>query len=249
MKIQKILISQQPVAGECNRYKEIEEKYKVKVEFKPFIQIEPITPREFRQQHININDFEGVIFCSKNNVDHFFKICDELKITVGDNVKYFCINENIAYYLQKYIVYRKRKVFFGNNSFESIYDAFIKFKDIKYLLPITEPHSSSVTDILYEYKLDITKLVISKTVFSNLKDINLNEYQILILFTSAGVQSLFENFPEFKQNNMIIGTSGNKTYEAATRAGLKVEIKAPTQEFPSILSALDAFMKKYTKKK
>ena len=224
-------------------------KYNVKIDFKPFIQVEPLSPREFRQQHINILDYNAIVFTSKLHIDNFFKMCEELKITVPDTMKYFCINETTAFYLQKYIVYRKRKVFYGNNQLENMKEAFLKNKDCKYLVPVTEPHKSSTLEALKNFNLNFTTAVFSRTISNNMKDVNLNDYQIIVFFTPAGIKSLFENFPDFKQGDIVIGASGTLTAQAAREAGLKVQIESPTKEFSSINAALEAFIKKSLKEK
>ncbi|MGQ9847394.1 MAG: uroporphyrinogen-III synthase [Bacteroidales bacterium] len=249
MKIQKILISQPQPQNDKSPYSELINKYNLKIDFKPFIQVEPISPREFRQQHINIADYDAVVFTSKMHVDNFFKMSEEMKVVIPETMKYFCINESTAFYLQKYVVFRKRKIFYGNNSFEDLKDAFLKNKDSKYIVPITEPHKASTLDVLSAFNLNYTTAVFSRTVSSNMKDINLNDYQIIVFFTPAGINSLFENFPDFKQNNIIIGTSGSVTAQYAREKGLDVQIESPTKEFPSITAALDAFIKKHLKQK
>ncbi len=249
MKIQKILISQPQPSTEKTPYSELISKYNVKIDFKPFIHVEPISPREFRQQHINILDFSAIVFTSKLHVDNFFKMCEELRVTVPETMKYFCINEATAFYLQKYVVFRKRKIFYGNNQLDDMKDYFIKNKDCNYLVPITEPHKASTLEILNKLNLKHTTAVFSRTISSNMKDVNLNDYQIIVFFTPAGIKSLFDNFPDFKQGDIIIGTSGQLTAQAAKEAGLIVQIESPTKEFTSITAALDAFIKNTLKKK
>lgn len=249
MKIQRILVSQPQPQSEKSPYSDLIAKYNVKIDFNPFIQIEPLTAREYRQQHINFLEFDAVIFTSKLHVDNFFKMSEELRITIPETMKYYCINEAIAFYLQKYVVFRKRKIFFGNNTFEDLKDAFNKNKNSNYLIPITEPHKASTLDVLNKFKLKYIVSTFSRTISSDMKGVNLHDYQVIIFFTPTGIKSLFENFPDFKQENLFIGTSGTTTAQAANEAGLTVQIESPSKEFPSITAALDAFIKKCIKEK
>ncbi len=249
LKIQKILISQPQPQNDKSPYAELINKYNVKIDFKPFIHVEPISPREFRQQHVNIADFNAVILTSKMHVDNFFKMSEEMRVVIPETMKYFCINEATAFYLQKYVVFRKRKIFYGNNNFDDLKDYFLKNKDANYIVPITEPHKASTLDALTKFNLNYTTAVFSRTVSSNMKDVNLNDYQIIVFFTPAGINSLFENFPDFKQNEIVIGTSGIVTAQIAREKGLEVLIESPTKEFPSITAAIDAYIKKCLKQK
>lgn len=224
-------------------------KYNVKIDFKPFIQVVPITPHEFRQQHINLTDFNAIIFTSKLHVDNLFKMSEEMRVTIPKTTKYFCINESIAYYLQKYVEFRKRRILYGNNSFDNLKEAFLRNKDANFLIPITEPHNSSTLDSINKFNIKYKTCVLSRTISCSMQDLNLNDYQIIIFFTPAGINSLFENFPDFKQGEIIIGTSGTQTAIAAKERGLNVHIKSPTKEFPSITSAIEAFIKKSLKQK
>jgi uroporphyrinogen-III synthase len=176
-------------------------------------------------------------------------MCEELRVTMPETMKYFCINETTAFYLQKYVVFRKRKIFYGNNKLEDMKDYFLKNKDCCYLVPVTEPHNASTLESLNKFNLKYKTAVFSRTVSNNMKDVNLNDYQIIVFFTPAGIKSLFENFPNFEQGNIIIGTSGAQTAQAAREAGLNVQIEASTKEFASITAALDAFIKKSQKEK
>lgn len=249
MKIQRILISQPAPTTEKSPYTELVNKYNVKIDFKPFIQVEPLTTREFRQQHINFSDYNAIVFTSKLHIDNFFKMCEELRVNMPETMKYFCINEATAFYLQKYVVFRKRKIFYGNNQLEDLKDYFLKNKDCHYLVPVTEPHKASTLESLNKFQLKYKTAVFSRTVSNNMKDVNLNDYQIIVFFTPAGIKSLFENFPDFKQGDIIIGTSGVLTAQAAREAGINVQIESPTKEFSSINAALDAFLKKCQKEK
>lgn len=249
LKIQRILISQPSPTTEKSPYTELTNKYNVKIDFKPFIQVEPLTPREFRQQHINFCEYSAVVFTSKLHVDNFFKMCEELRVTIPETMKYFCINEATAFYLQKYVVFRKRKIFYANNQLEDMKDYFLKNKDCCYLVPVTEPHKASTLEALNKFGLKFKTATLSRTISNNMKDVNLYDYQIIVFFTPAGIKSLFENFPDFKQDNIIIGTSGTLTAQAAREAGLNVLIESPTKEFSSINAALDAFLKRCQKEK
>lgn len=249
LKIQKILISQPQPQGEKSPYSELISKHNVKIDFKPFIHVEPISPREFRQQHINMADFNAVILTSKLHVDNFFKMSEEMRVTIPETMKYFCINEATAFYLQKYVVFRKRKIFYGNNNFDDLKDAFLKNKDANFLIPITEPHKASTLDSLIKFNIKFTTAIFSRTVSSDMRNVNMADYQIIVFFTPAGVNSLYENFPDFKQGEIIIGTSGSMTAQTAREHGLEIQIESPTKEFPSITAAIDAFIKKCLKQK
>ena len=234
MKIKKILVSQPKPTTEKSPYFDLAEEFGLKLEFKSFIKVEGVTAKEFRQERINILDFTGIVFTSRTAIDHFFRICTEMRVTVPDTMKYFCISEAIAFYLQKYIVYRKRKIFYGDKKVEDMTKILLKHK--------TE-------NFLDELHLKYTKSVFYKTVSSDVASEipDLKEYDILAFYTPAGIKSLFHNYPNFEQGSTIIAAFGEATAEAVEEAGLRLDIKAPTEKAPSMTMALEQFIKAYNK--
>jgi len=249
LKIKKIVISQPEPLNEKSPYMEITQKYGVHLDFRPFIHVEGVTSKEFRQQKINILDHTAVIFTSKTAIDHFFRICEEIRVNVPETMKYFCITESIAHYLQKYIVYRKRKIFFGNNTFQDLLEIIVKHKDEKFLLPLSDPHKPDIPKALNKTKVKYTKGIFYKTVSSDLSDLKPFPYDMIVFYSPSGIKSLFENFPDFQQNDIAIGAFGDTTAKAVKDAGLRLDVKAPTDTFKSMTQALDVFLKEQTKKK
>jgi uroporphyrinogen-III synthase len=243
MKIQKILISQTEPT-EKSPYSDLEETFDVEVKFKPLIQIEGVTAKEFRRQRIEILSHTAIVFTARTAVDHFFRICEDLRITIPESMKYFCATEAIALYLQKYITYRKRKIFFGTGSIESIMKLISsKHKINKFMLALNSNHKSDLSDAFVKAKLTHTEAIFYKTVNADMKKFSLKDYDILVFYSPADVKSFFENYPRFKQNDKIIATFGTATAKAAEDAKLNVTIKAPTPEMPSIKTALEKFLK------
>jgi uroporphyrinogen-III synthase len=249
MKIKSILVSQPKPESEKNPYSELAKKYGVKIDFRPFIHVEGIDIKEFRRQRVNILEHGAVIFNSKNGIDHFFNLVAELRITVPDDMKYFCVTEAIALYLQKYIVYRKRKIFYGQSRFEDLIDVIKKHKEEKFLFPCSDKHQESVTEVLEKNKITYSKAIIYKTVSSDLSDLTDVYYDMLVFFSPMGIDSLFINFPAFKQESKIIGSFGPSVKKAAEERGLKVECFAPSPEAPSMTMAIDHFLAKANSKK
>jgi uroporphyrinogen-III synthase len=249
LKIRKILISQPEPQTEKSPYFDLASKYNLKIDFNPFIQIEGVSVREFRQQRINIPDYSALIFTSRTAVDHFFRICEEMRITVPDTMKYFSVTESIAFYLQKYVVYRKRKIFYGNNNFADLMDYILKHKEENFLIPLSDPHKPEINQTLDKHNIKNTVGYFYRTVCSNMKDVNLSDYDVVVFFSPMGIKSLFENFPNFNQNGLFIGTFGPTTAKAAIDAGLRLDLQAPSPESPSITGALDCFIKKCSKEK
>ncbi|MDR1553683.1 MAG: uroporphyrinogen-III synthase [Prevotellaceae bacterium] len=243
MNIQKILISQTEPT-EKSPYSDLEEIFGVEVKFKPFIQIEGVTAKEFRCQRVEILSHTAIVFTARTAIDHFFRICEELRINIPETMKYFCISEAIALYLQKYIVYRKRKIFFGTGSIESIIKLVgSKHKTNKFLLAFNNNHKTDLSDAFVKAKLTYTEAIFYKTVNADMKRFSLKGYDILVFYSPADIKSFFENYPRFKQNDKIIATFGAATAKAAEDAKLNVTIKAPTPEMPSIKTALEKFLK------
>ncbi len=253
MKIRKILVSQPEPLNPKSPYFELARKYNLKVEFKPFVEVEGISSKDFRQQKINILDFTAVIFTSKTGIDHFFRICSELRATVPDTMKYFCITEAVALYLQKFILYRKRKVFYGaDGTNKSMFDAVNKHKgNEKFLYVCSEnQQDNEIVNWLKTNNCEFTLAFMYRSVSSDVKEIlTQTEYDVICFFTPSGVKSLFDNAPKFKQNGTVIGAFGNNTSKAIEEAGLKLEIKAPQPQTPSMVSALDQYLSGINKKK
>jgi uroporphyrinogen-III synthase len=244
MKIKKILISQPKPEIERSPYFDIARNFGIEVHFRPFIQVEGIPAKEFRKHRIDILSYNAVIMTSKNAVDHYFRICNEMRIIVPETMKYFCISEATAYYLQKYIQFRKRKIFFSNFSFADLVEIIKKkHKEEKFLLPCAEDANEEYTELLDREGIRYIKAPLYKAVYSDLKDINFSEYDMLVLFSSAGITSLFNNFPGFKQHNTMIAAFGEQTAKAVIHAGLKLHIHAPQPQAPSMAMALDQFLR------
>jgi uroporphyrinogen-III synthase len=243
LKIKKILISQPPPADpEKSPYRELVKKFDLDVDFRKFIKIEGVTAKEFRQDRINLLDYSAVIFTSRNAVDHYFRIAKEMRTEVPDSMKYFCISESTAYYLQKYIQFRKRKIFHSKESFEILTELIKKHKSEKFLLPCSDVHKMEIPNILDSLKVIHKKAVIYRTLASDLSDVNIQEYDLLVFFSPSGIKSLFKNFPDFKQNNTAIGVFGPSTTKAAKDQKLKITIQAPTATAPSMTMAIEEFL-------
>ncbi|MFO7616191.1 MAG: uroporphyrinogen-III synthase [Bacteroidales bacterium] len=248
MKIKKILISQPKPTSDKSPYSDLVDKFKVTLDFHQFIRIEGVLAKEFRSARVNILDHTAVIFNSRTAIDHFFRICEELRIVVPDSMKYFCTSESIALYLQKYIVYRKRKIFFGQKTIEDLEDVLVKHKEEKYLVPTSTVHNDEIPALLDQNGLTFTKAFFYKTLSSDLRHLNLAEYDMLVFYSPAGIESLFQNFPDFVQGETLIGTFGPNTAKAAESAGIRVDLCVPSPEFPSMTMALDNLLGEICKK-
>jgi uroporphyrinogen-III synthase len=242
MKVKTILVSQPEPKVENSPYSRLIEKEKVKVDFRPFIHVEGVEAKSVRQQKIDLNNFTAIILTSRNSVDHFFRIAEEMRFKVPDSMKYFCQSEAVAYYLQKYVVYRKRKIYVGKRTFNELIPLIKKYKDEKFLLPSSDALKPSVPEALDEIKIDWKRGVFYKTVISDLSDLRNVYYDILVFFSPSGIESLLKNFPDFEQNNTRIAVFGNSTVNAATEAGLRIDIQAPTPETPSMTMALQKYI-------
>jgi len=242
MKVKTILVSQ-PAPKENSPYFELSEKQKVKIDFRSFIHVEGIPVKEIRAQKIDLNAFTAVILTSRNAVDHFFRIAEELRFTVPAEMKYFCQSEAVAYYLQKYVVYRKRKIYVGNNNFKDLEATFIKFNKEKFLAPISGSLNPEIIKTLDSFEISWDRAQLYKTVISDLSDLRDVYYDILVFFSPLGIESLFKNFPDFEQNKTLIAVYGNTTEEAAKSMGLRIDIKAPTEVSPSMAMAIDKYIK------
>ena len=247
MKIKKILVSQPQPETAKSPYFDLAEKNNIQVDFRPFIQVEGVSAKEFRQTRVQILDHTAVIFTSRTAIDHFFRISSELRLTIPDTMKYFCISEATAFYLQKYIVYRKRKIFYGAGKFNDLIDVMKKHKDEKYLLALSQVNQHDIIQALDKAGYNYTKAIIYNTVSSDLSDLTEVNYDILVFFSPSGIQSLMNNFPDFIQNETKIACFGPTTAKAVHDAGLRLDIEAPTVEAPSMTMALDQFIKKHNK--
>ena len=248
MKVKTILVSQPEPKIENSPYFELEEKQKVKVDFIPFIHVEGVSSKEVRQQKVDLSKHTAIILTSRNAVDHFFRVAEEMRFKVPDSLKYFCLSEAVAYYLQKYVVYRKRKIYVGKRTFQELAPLVKKYKDEKFLLPSSDVLKPLVPETLNELKVDWKRAILYKTVISDLSDLRDVYYDILVFFSPSGIESLLKNFPDFEQNNTRIAVFGNTTVKAATEAGLRIDIEAPTPETPSMTMALEKYIAQVNKK-
>lgn len=248
MKVKTILVSQPEPKVENSPYLRLVEKQKIKVDFRPFIHVEGVSAKEVRAQKIDLNQFTAIILTSRNSVDHFFRVAEEMRFKVPDDMKYFCQSEAVAFYLQKYVVYRKRKIYVGKRTFQELGALIKKYKDEKFLLPSSDVLKPMVPETLDELKVDWKRAILYKTVMSDLSDLRDVYYDILVFFSPEGIKSLFKNFPDFKQNDTRIAVFGNTTVKAATEAGLRIDIEAPTPEAPSMTMALENYIAKVNKK-
>jgi len=249
VKIKSILVSQPKPQTEKSPYFDLAEKYHLDITFRPFIQVEGVPAKEFRQERINILDHTAVIFTSRTAIDHFFRICKETRVEVPDDMKYFCISESIAFYLQKYIVYRKRKIFHGERKIEDLTKTLTKHKKETFLLPLADIHKQSISALLDDLKLKYSKAILYRTVSSDLSDIpDINSFDILAFYTPSGIKSLQQNFPDYAQGETKIAAFGPATTKAVVSAGLKLDIQAPIPKAPSMTMALEQYIKKENKK-
>ena len=249
MKVKSILVSQPKPEADKSPYFDLAKKCNVKIDFRPFIHVEGIPAGDFRKDRINIAEHTAVILTSKNAVDHFFRICQEMRVAVPETLKYFCISESTAYYLQKYVVYRKRKIFHGKQTFLDLIDMIKKHKEEKFLLPCSDKHKEEVPDVLDKLAINYTKAIIYKTVCSDLSDLANVNYDVLVFFSPSGIKSLFQNFPKFKQNKTRIAAFGPTTAKAVKDAGLHLDIHAPMPAAPSMTMALEQYITKANKGK
>ena len=249
MKIKKVLVSQPKPASEKSPYYDIAEKYGVKIDFRPFIKVESLTPKEFRQQKVSILDHSAVIFTSRHAIDHFFHLCSELRVTIPETMKYFCITETVALYIQKYVQYRKRKIFFGNTGkFDDLIPDIVKHNTEKYFVPMSDVHNDEIKNLLSKHKINHTEAVMYRKVSNDFTPDEEFDYDMLVFFSPSGISSLIKNFPDFKQKDIAIGCFGPTTAKAVRDAGLRLDLEAPTVDAPSMTAALDMFIKERNKK-
>ena len=249
MKIKKILVSQPQPTTEKSPYFDISEKYNVKIDFRPFIKVEPIFAKEFRTQRISILDFSAIIFNARHGIDHFFRLCEEMRITIPETMKYFCVTESVAVYLQRYIHFRKRKVFYGaTGKLPELVTIMNKHLDEKYLLVTSDVQNEETMALFEKTKINLTKAVMYKTVSNDFGPDEEFDYDMLIFFSPVGIGSLLKNFPDFVQNDIQIGCFGATTAQAVHDAGLRLDIEAPLPGVPSMTMALENYLKEVNKK-
>lgn len=251
-KVKRILVSQPRPTSEKSPYFDLEKKYGVTLDFRPFIRVEPVIAKEFRTQKVNILDHSAILFTAKVGIDHFFRLCEEMRITVPDTMKYFCISEQVSLYLQKHIQYRKRKMFYGTTGkLEDLVTVVAKHTDENFLVVMSDvhdvnktvDHKKDIIDYLDEIKANYTKAVMYKTVSTDFSKDPDFKYDMFLFFSPSGITSLYSNFPNFEQGEIKIGCFGPTTIKAAKDKGLNVNVEAPTPENPSMPAALDAFLK------
>lgn len=250
MKISKILVSQPKPTSDKSPYFDIASKYGVEIVFRPFIKVEGLSAKEFRQSRINLAEYGAVILTARTAVDHFFRLCEESRVAIPDTLKYFCTTEAIALYLQKYIIYRKRKIFFGKSGkFDDpqLVAALNKHSKEKFLFPISDVQNDNLS-ALDNNKISYTKAVMYRTVSNDFQPDEAFDYDLLLFFSPAGIDSLLKNFPDFNQEErgIYIGCFGANTAQAVRNAGLRLDIEAPTPKTPSMTAALEAFLKEHS---
>ncbi|MFA6873164.1 MAG: uroporphyrinogen-III synthase [Bacteroidaceae bacterium] len=248
MSIKKVLISQPKPSSERSPYFDIASKYNVDIDFRPFIKVEPLSSKEFRQQKISILDYSAIVFTSRHAIDHFFHLCEELRVNITEDMKYFCVSEAIALYIQKYVQYRKRKIFFGSTGkFEDLKSVILKHPKESYFTPVSDVHNSEVFDFMEKNKLKHIEAVMYRTVSATFCENEALDYDMVVFFTPSGITSLLKNFPNFDQKATKIGCFGPQTAKAILEAGLRLDMEAPTPQAPSITVALEQFIKNNNK--
>jgi len=249
MKVKTILVSQPEPKIENSPYFDLIERQKVKIDFRPFIHVEGVSSKDVRTQKVDLTQYTAIILTSRNSVDHFFRIAEDMRFKVPDSMKYFCQSEAVAFYLQKYVVYRKRKIYVGKRTFTELSPLIKKYKTESFLLPSSDKLKSEVPNLLDELGVTWKKATFYKTVVSDLSDLRDVYYDILVFFSPSGIKSLLENFPDFQQNNTRIAVFGNTTVKAAADNELRVDIKAPTPDTPSMTMALEKYIKEVNGRK
>ena len=248
--IKKILVSQPKPSSEKSPYFDIAERYGVEMVFHPFIKVEGLSAREFRQQKISLSEHTAVVFTSRHAIDHFFQLAKELRFAIPDDMKYFCITEQVALYIQKYVQYRKRKIFFGSTGkIADLLPLMVKHKNERYFIPQSDVHTDEIKNLMESKKLRHTEGVMYRTVPNDLESDQPLDFDMVVFFSPSGVQSLLKNFPDFKQGKIAIATFGPTTAKAVKEAGLRLDLEAPTPQYPSITSALNAYIAEANKKK
>lgn len=242
--VESILITQPKPESEKSPYFDLERKYHIKLDFHPFIRVEGLSAKEFRKQKIDLSEYSGVILLSRNAVDHFFRLCEEMKFKVSQEMRYFCVTEAVALYLQKFILYRKRKVFFSaDGSPEGLMDVLAKYKDKeKFIMPVSDNTKNDLSPLLAKQAYRFAEAVLYRTVSNDLKALMNNHYDMIVFFSPFSIDALLQNDPKFKQNGTLFGAFGNTTCKAVEDAGLSLQVKAPMPNAPSMVAALDKFL-------
>ena len=243
MKIKNILVTQPAPTDEKSPYFSLAKKFALKLDFKPFIKIEPVPGQEFRQERITVLDHTAIVLTSRNAVDHFFRMCKELRVIVPESMKYFCVSESVAYYVQKYIVYRKRKVFIGKQTFGDLMDVIKKHKEERFLVPGSDIQTPEIPKLLDRSGVNYTNAVFYRTVASDLSDMRDVHYDMLVFFSPGGIESLRKNFPEYEQKDTVTAAFGTTTAKAVRDAGFRLDIEAPLPEAPSMTGAIELYLK------
>ncbi|GAA4831645.1 uroporphyrinogen-III synthase [Algivirga pacifica] len=241
--VKSILVSQPEPANQNSPYHMLAKKYDIKVDFRPFIEVQAVDVKDFRRQKVDVLKHTAVIFTSRNAIDHFFRICKEMKVDVPADMKYFCISDQTANYLQKYIVVRKRKVFTGLKTAKDLLEIIKKHKKESFLFPCSDIRKDDIPSFMEENKLNFTEAIIYRTVASDLSDLKDIYYDMIAFFSPSGIKSLFHNFPDFKQNNTRIAAFGPTTAQAVRDHGLHLDVEAPLPNAPSMTGAIELYMK------
>jgi uroporphyrinogen-III synthase len=249
MNIKSILVSQPEPKTDKNPFSDLADRFNLKVDFRSFIHVEGVDPQDFRQQRVNLANYTAVIFTSRMAIDHYFRIAKETRFSVPYQMKYFCVSEAVAYYLQNYVVYRKRKIFHGKLTFQDLMHLVVKHKTEKFLVPCSDIQRKNIPNELEKNEVNFQNAILYKTVCSDLSDLEDVKYDILVFYSPSGIQSLIKNFPKFKQNGTKIAAFGPTTAKAAEKAGLRIDIKAPMPGIPSMTMAIENFIKVDNKRK
>ena len=247
MKIKRILISQPKPESDKSPFYDLAKKNNVEIEFRQFIQVEQIPSKDFRNQKVNILEHSGVVFTSKIAIDHFFRIVKEMRLIIPETMKYFCNSESTAFYLQKYIVYRKRKIFHSEGKLEELMDIILKHKEERLLIPVSDMQNQELCDKLDIHKIEYSKAIFYKTINSDLTDMNCHSYDVMVFFSPQGISSLKSNFPDFEQKDLLFASFGSATAKAVQDAGFRLDIQAPLPEAPSMTMAIEQYIKKMSK--
>ena len=250
MKLAKILISQPKPASEKSPYFAIAKKYGVEIVFRPFIKVDAVSAKEFRAQKTNILDYTAVVFTSRHAIDHFFHLAQEMRVTIPEDMKYFCVTETVALYIQKYVQYRKRKVFFGNTGkIDSLLPAMLKRKSEKYLIPQSDVHTNEIAQLMDNNKLQHKEVIMYRTVSNDFSEEEIKnfDYDMMLFFSPTGVKALKKNFPNFEQGNIAVGAFGPATAKTVEDEGLRLDLEAPNKAFPSMTGALADYLKRHNK--
>ena len=244
MRVKYILVTQPKPETEKSPYFALAKKFSLKIDFCPFVRVEPISATRFRKEKINIPDYPAVIFTSRNAVDQFFRMCTELRLTPPETTKYFCLSDSVAYYLQKYVIFRKRKIFFGRQTVEDLLSVIRKHQEEKYLVPCSDTPKQRVLEVLKERGLNFKKAVIYKALCADLSEINIRQYDVLVLFSPLDVKALQKNFPKFRQSSLRIAAFGPAVSQAVSKAKLRLDIMAPIPGASSMPIVLEQFLRK-----